>query len=433
MSYFVNKTLILLIKCKNFLNYFMKIYILFFVVFNLFLFINASSPKLKLEKSSCVKVKVGESNLTLAIDPSSNVNYIFDGTLKEYEGKSYNKEKTISLKTSNALLTASNIFGEFTGNLAIEEFTFPFIIDGKEENLMYPLTFVLVKESSKVIIPDKIDGILGLGYLENNANFYKKMNLIEQLFQNKKISKRQFHINFESNDLSFGDSDYEILNQTEINIQNINDNTSKSAYPILYYSDTKMGFSSGSTSSFDIENKLKVNLTFIPLWDNDNAIIAPESDKSTNIKLYLEKLSKEYAQDSNEFYTSKSDPGTKTAIIFENNYFVYDWLESETNNDGIKNKIKIELTPSLQENLWNINIKPVFHPQHISYNYEEQKIVIANCEFCGMSKHYINLTSVILIILGFVGAVLVICWCFGKYVSYRKDKASKFLKKYDLI
>lgn len=415
----------------------MKIFILFFVIVNLSLLVNASSPKLKLEKLSCIKVKVGESNLTLAIDPSSNVNYIFDGTLKEYQGKSYNKELTISLKTSNALLTASNIFGEFTGNLAVEDFTFPFIIDGKQENLKYTLTFVLVKESSKVIIPDQIDGVLGLGYLENNANFYKKMNLIEQLFQNKKISKRQFHINYDSNDISFGEDDYEILNKTVINIHNINDNTGKNAYPILYYSDTKMGFSSGSTSSFDIENQLKINLTFIPLWDNDNAIIAPENDKNTNIKLYLEKLSKESiktdALNSNVFYSTKGDPGTKTAIIFDNNYFVYDWIESEKNSNGNKKKIKIELASSLQENIWNINIRPAFHPQHISYNYEEQKIVITNCEFCGMSKHQIKLTSVIMIIFGFIGAVFVTCWCFGKYVNYRKDKASKFLKKYDLI
>ena len=68
----------------------METFFLFFI-FLISFSLSAKIPKLKIE-NSCIKLKVGNSNITLAIDPSSNVNYIFDGSLDKYKDKSYKKE-----------------------------------------------------------------------------------------------------------------------------------------------------------------------------------------------------------------------------------------------------------------------------------------------------------------------------------------------------
>ena len=388
---------------------------------------SSSVPKLKIE-NSCIKLKVGNSNITLALDPSSNVNYIFDGSLDKYKDKSYKKDLSLVLKTSSVIMTSSNVFGLFTGNLAVDEFYFPFIIDDKEQSVVYPLTFVLVKEADKLLLPDSIDGVLGLGYLNNNAGFYQKMNVLYQLANSRYISDRVVNINYLKNEISFGKEELEIKNKTVIPMKNANADTSQSAYPLLFYSDIKMGFSEGSTSSFDIDKNININTTFIPLWDNPNAIIAPYEDKESNVKHYLNKLDSKITENKKkEFYTDKPTDA-KTALIFEDNYFVYDWVDSAK-----ENKVKIQISEALKKKTWNINIKPTFNPEVISYDYDAKKITITNCKYCGKSKHLINFTTVFIIVIAFIFSIFVLCWCFSKYIHYRKDQASKFLKKYDLI
>ena len=303
----------------------MKTFLLIGIIL-LSLIFSSSVPKLKIE-NSCIKLKVGNSNITLALDPSSNVNYIFDGSLDKYKDKSYKKDLSLVLKTSSVIMTSSNVFGLFSGNLAVDEFYFPFIIDDKEQSVVYPLTFVLVKEADKLLLPDSIDGVLGLGYLNNNAGFYQKMNVLYQLSNSRYINERVVNINYLKNEISFGKEEFEIKNQTVIPMKNSNTDTSQSAYPLLYYSDIKMGFSEGSTSSFDIDKDININTTFIPLWDNPNAIIAPYEDKESNVKHYLNKLDSTITENKNkEFYTNKPTEA-KTALIFEDNYFVYDCVK----------------------------------------------------------------------------------------------------------
>ena len=104
----------------------MKTFLLIGIIL-LSLIFSSSLPKLKIE-NSCIKLKVGNSNITLALDPSSNVNYIFDGSLDKYKDKSYKKDLSLVLKTSSVIMTSSNVFGLFSGNLAVDEFYFPFIL-----------------------------------------------------------------------------------------------------------------------------------------------------------------------------------------------------------------------------------------------------------------------------------------------------------------
>ena len=174
----------------------MKTFLLIGIIL-LSLIFSSSVPKLKIE-NSCIKLKVGNSNITLALDPSSNVNYIFDGSLDKYKDKSYKKDLSLVLKTSSVIMTSSNVFGLFSGNLAVDEFYFPFIIDDKEQSVVYPLTFVLVKEADKLLLPDSIDGVLGLGYLNNNAGFYQKMNVLYQLSNSRYINERVSRSNHKS-------------------------------------------------------------------------------------------------------------------------------------------------------------------------------------------------------------------------------------------
>ena len=70
----------------------MKTFLLIGIIL-LSLIFSSSVPKLKIE-NSCIKLKVGNSNITLALDPSSNVNYIFDGSLDKYKDKSYKKDES---------------------------------------------------------------------------------------------------------------------------------------------------------------------------------------------------------------------------------------------------------------------------------------------------------------------------------------------------
>ena len=415
---------------------------------------------LKLNNTSLINVKVGNNILSLAIDPSTNFNYIFDKNVNKYSNKHYNKEESATIRISNAQLTASNVYGTFTGNLAIDEFQLCediFNIDSPSSSSSsscrtVKLCYILVKEDSDGYIPSNIDGIIGLAGDKEYNMFYKQMSLIEQLIEDKIISNRIVHINYKDNRVTFGnidntDDDIIVNNITNIKILNNSDSKDNDEVsPILFFAPVKFGFSaSGNTNSFNVDNSLITNVTFIPIYEGDHALTASVKHKDKGVKTYLDKLNVNCVEKTNKktkvdyvlnTHQNKERFKKATALVFDNNYFVYDWINNDDSGNSSgnnNNRLNIELSSSIDEEIWNVNVNQVFKPEKMMFDYDTMQLSIINCKYCGKEKGKIDYKVICYIVFGFIVGVVMLCWCFGRYIRFRKDRASKFMKKYDLM
>ena len=407
---------------------------------------------LKLNNTSLINVKVGNNVLSLAIDPSTNFNYIFDKNVNKYSNKHYNKEESATIRISNAQLTASNVYGTFTGNLAIDEFQLCediFNVDSSSSCRTVKLCYILVKEDSDGYVPPNVDGIIGLAGNKEFNMFYKQMSLIEQLVENKIISNRIVHIDYKDHRVSFGNIENEdIIVNNITNIKILNNSDSKDndeVSPILFFAPVKFGFSSsGNTHSFNVDNNLITNVTFIPIYEGNHALTASVKHKDKGVKTYLDKLNVNCVEKTNKktkvdyvvnTYQNKDRFKKATALVFNNNYFVYDWInhDDSNNNNNNNNRLNIELSSSIDEDIWNVNVNQVFKPEKIMFDYDSMKLSIINCKYCGKEKGQIDYKVICYIVIGFIVGLVMLCWCFGKYIRFRKDRASKFMKKYDLM
>lgn len=394
-----------------------------------------------------ITAQVGQSILTLAIDPTSNINFIFDSSFCKFSN--YNATASDSLRKSKAILKLSYLFGEFKGNLANDLFIFTYTHDTNSiEEKEFRMDFILVKEAQNLAI-SKVDGILGLGYKPGQSLFYNQMSLLMFLTNQNIIRSKSIHLNYKKSILSFDKNDFDISNQTIIHMSiNTND-----TIPIMYYDKPKFGFAPSKTSRILIEKKLKINVSLIvdtyeDVIEEDNNstqriqpsfIIAPKSSKKEVYDYYLSKFQQTQKEDQiieqNQlkyiyFTYNKFDNlnlETRSALIFGKFYFLYKWIDNSN-----LNQIKFPVALRNSTLFYNINLK-AFNPEIVSYDYDNLEVRISNCEFCGVTKKeptfvYMILISVIVIIGG-----ILLCVAFTKFVRYRKDKASQMLKQYNLI
>ena len=341
---------------------------------------------LELNEKSYLNIFFGEPKIKLKflIDISSNINIIFNNKI----------EHSKTLKKSHVLFSISNLFGNFEGNLC-EDF---FHLNDEK----FQLNFVYVLNRKKL----NFDGIFSLGKIsEFNSNFLD-MNFLLKLKEKKMIEKKI--ITFENKKIIFGENDdfsenrKIISNRTIIKLIESNEN-----FPSFYSLIKGFSFYNNEIYNERINREIKFKFSFVNFnVFNVCDFFVPKNKIDFFVDFFMKilfqkKFGNDFKNVSSENLPNlkgiKNENSGNNVISFEKGNFKVNEFQTSvilTQNQILRFDFENKFLFDLNYYYFNIeileNINDYFfinlnylNYEGISFNYEENEIVIYNCEFCG--------------------------------------------------
>ena len=341
---------------------------------------------LELNEKSYLNIFFGEPKIKLKflIDISSNINILFNNKIEQ--SKTFSK--------SHVLLSISNLFGNFEGNLC-EDF---FHLNDEK----FQLNFVYVLNRKKL----NFDGIFSLGKIsEFNSNFLD-MNFLLKLKEKKMIEKKI--ITFENKKIIFGENDdfsenrKIISNRTIIKLIESNEN-----FPSFYSLIKGFSFYNNEIYNERINREIKFKFSFVNFnVFNVCDFFVPKNKIDFFVDFFMKilfqkKFGNDFKNVSSENFPNlkgiKNENSGNNVISFEKGNFKVNEFQTSvilTQNQILRFDFENKFLFDLNYYYFNIeileNINDYFfinlnylNYEGISFNYEENEIVIYNCEFCG--------------------------------------------------
>ena len=400
---------------------------------------------IELIDKSFINIFVGEPKIKLKflIDISSSINILFNNQIEQ--SKTFSK--------SHILLSLSTLFGIFEGNICEDNF----YINSEK----FLLNFILVNKNEKKKFLN-CDGILGLGKISEFNSQFLEMNLLKQLKEKNLIDKKI--ITFDKNKIIFGNNnDYSenrkiISNRTIIKLIDSNDE-----FPSFYSLIKGFSFYNNSIYNERINREINLKFSFVNynVLNGLSDFFVPKNKIDFFVDFFLKILfQKKFGNDFNNSTNNKNInlPNLKginnknsgnNIISFEknNNININNFQTSVilTQNQilrfNFENKFMFDLNYYYFNFEINENINDYFfinlnylNYEGISFNFEENEIVIYNCEFCGRftyDEKYGWLFS--LIFVTSLIAILFMLISIKFFESNKQMNKMKLYKNYGLI
>ena len=361
---------------------------------------------LPLINNSYIQIYVGSSFITLLIDPTSNILLIFDKFTPNNYQRSYGyNEYSKKYRESSISLNYSNLFGNFSGKLVRDEFNFTFydFNNNSPQNFSFILNFLLVEFNNLEYIPEKIDGILGLGTIKENLIFYQSMSLIKKMVAYKLINKEKISFDFLNKKLIFGDfeKNFPIKNKFKSKYKNFYENNIYFPIKLINFLNLKK---INNNEKSEKEINIKLNATLIPLSDDlqRGIFISPDNKKNKFTNKILKSFDLLYTNyhSSNTLIHTKYYPNPDIYDAYKlnninfflnfnnnkNNIFPINWFYYSESHK--KETLTIETLSSINNNIWNINAKNAFDNQILTYDYKKENIILYNCKYCGVNYYF---------------------------------------------
>ncbi len=398
---------------------------------------------LELNEKSYLNIFFGEPKIKLKflIDISSNINILFNNKIEQ--SKTFSK--------SHVLLSISNLFGNFEGNLCEDYFYL------NDEKFLLNFIYVSNEEKRKFL---NCDGILSLGKIsEFNSNFLD-MNLILKLKEKNLIDKKI--ITFEKNKISFGSkNDFSenrkiISNRTIIKLIDSNEE-----FPCFFSLIKGFSFYNNEIYNERINREINLKFSFVNFnIFNFNDFYVPKNKIDFFVDFFLKilfqkKFGNDFKNNSNENNVKlpnlkgiNNENTGNNVISFEKNNFLINNFQTSiilTQNQILRFDFENKFMYDSNYYYFNFeiieNINDYFfinlnylNFEGISFNFEENEIVIYNCEFCGRftyDEKFGWLFSLIFVLS--LIAILFILISIKFFESNKQKQKMKLYKNYNLI